>query len=149
MIKDEILEAVIKDCKDVANYYDLGNADIQNIVSNVIDEGIEGFKYTLITPNSVSFYNHKILTIKGIHLDVSNMMDYFITVLEKKYKRWYPEHVDRALGTYENAYIDKHVFDSAIDHIKEHWNIIDYKYLPVKEPGTKPGYVISLKKLGD
>lgn len=149
MLKEEILKTVISDCKDVADYYDLGNADVTTIISNVIDDGIEGFKYTLITPNSVSYYNHKILTIEGIHLDISNLMDYFTTVLEKKFKRWYPEYVDRVLATYGNAYINKHVFDTAIDHIKEHWDIVDYKYLALKEPGTKPGYVISLKKLGD
>ena len=148
MLKEELLNHVTADFEKIAARYDLGKTKLEKLLDDVIEEGIVGFKYTLIVPDQYNLYNHKILTVNGIHLDLTNLEDYFKDTLNKKFERWYPEYVDRQLSEFGSCYIDRKVYENAIDKIELFWDIRHVKYSPALEAGTKDGYVISTKKEG-
>lgn len=148
MLKESLKEYLLKDSslEYEFKHYDVKDLTFDEILDKVIDEGIEGFKYTLITPSVTSFHNHKIHTIEGIHLDMTNLHNHFIASLKEKFKRFYPEWVDRALNNYGNCFINHKTYKNSIKKLRDFYNFEEERFYPANESGTLDGYILVLKK---
>jgi hypothetical protein len=146
-LKKELLEyvKVNTNIPDMWEHYNTKDAMMDDVIKEVIDTGIEGFKYTLISPTTTSFHNHKIYTIEGIHLDITNFITFFEATLDVNYKRLYPKWIDNVLSTYGNVFINKNTYKKCIAGLRKFYTFKSERFVPIYEVNTVEGYVLTLE----